>query len=448
MSRQEVLRYFENAKEFFDTTVKENIEKYRKGQKRLTLVDSEGIAVENATVKIKQKSHAFRFGANLFMLEEMETEEKNRLYRQYFKNVFNMATLPFYWDSVEPRQGELRYDKDAPKYYRRPPIDLCMEFCSENFIEPREHALAYEAHFPDWLSGAGVDTVKTELENRFETIAKRYGDKINTIEVTNEMFWWSGKTAFYDEDDYVEWCFKTARKYFPSNQLVVNEATDECWREVRRITNKYYGYIHNAMKNGAPIDAIGMQFHMFYDRQGEVERARSLYNPQNLYNYLDFYSKRINALQITEITIPAYSNEKEDEEIQAKIIEYLYTLWFSHPAVEQIIYWNLVDGYAYVPNPTPEEIRRTQGDMTVGENVYHGGLLRFDLSPKPAYLTLDRLINKEWHTELEVSTNTQGSVDICGFYGDYDVEITASGKTSKHRLTLDKNGSDTIKITI
>ena len=448
MNRQEVLRYFEDSRDFFDTTVKENIEKYRKGQKRLTLVDSEGNAVENATVKIKQKSHAFRFGANLFMLDEMETDEKNRLYRRRFKDVFNMATLPFYWNSIEPRQGELRYDKDAPKYYRRPPIDLCMEFCRKNGIEPREHALAYEQHFPKWLKGKDTQEVQALLTKRYAEIAQRYANEIPTIEVTNEMFWWEGVTDLYDCDDYVEWCFKLAAKYFPSNQLVVNEATDECWRLVRRSTNAYYAYIKSALQSGARIDAIGMQFHMFYDRAEEAERARSLYNPQNLYNYMDFFSKLINNLQITEVTIPAYSNDKEDEEIQAKIIEYLYALWFSHPAISQIIYWNLVDGYAYVPNPTPEEISRTQGDMTVGENVYHGGLLRFDLSPKPAYLTLDRLINKEWHTELESTTNAEGSVDICGFYGEYDVEISANGKTYTQSFSLDKNGSDAIKISI
>ena len=448
MDRQEVLRFFEGAKEFFDTTVKENIEKYRKGKCKITVSDVDGNGVAGAKIKIKQKSHAFRFGANLFMLDELETEEKNRLYKEYFKGVFNMATLPFYWTSIEPRQGELRYGKDAPKYYRRPPIDLCMEFCQENGIEPREHGLAYEQHFPQWIRGKSVCEVKALLEKRYREIAERYADKIPTIEVTNEMLWWDGVTDFYDCDDYVEWCFKTAERYFPNNRLVINENTEDCWRRVRRFVNPYYGYISSAIKSGARVDAIGMQYHVFYDRQGEKEIASSLYNPQNLYNYLGFFSRLVKDLQITEITIPAYSKDKRDEEIQAKIIEYLYTLWFSHPAVEQIVYWNLVDGYAYVPNPTPEEIRRTQGDMTVGENVYHGGLLRFDLSPKPAYEAIKRLVKEKWHTELEKSTNGEGSVDICGFFGDYDLEITAKERTVNAQISISKTGQNDFKITI
>ena len=437
--RYEVLHHFENSRDFFETTVSQNIEKHRQGDLTIQIEDKNGNKIKGAQVKVRQKSHAFRFGANIFMLDELESKEKNELYKKRFSDVFNMATLPFYWDTVEPRKGELRYDKSSSKYYRRPSIDLCMEFCQKNGIEPREHALAYEHHFPAWLKGESTDTVKSLLEERMRQIAKRYGDKIPTIEVTNEMFWWKGITDFYDEDDYIEWCFKTAERYFPNNQLVINEATDECWRDVRRSTGKYYSYIQKALMSGARIDAIGMQFHMFCTRQGELERASSLYNPENLYDYLDFYSRLISKLQITEITIPAYSNECEDEEIQAKLIEYLYTLWFSHPCVEQIIYWNLIDGYAYVENPTPEEIRRTQGDMTVGENVYHGGLLRFDLSPKPAYKAIKRLIQETWHTSLDLTTTAEGSVCFRGFLGDYEIEITDGNKTKVFEFTLSKN---------
>lgn len=434
-----VLDYFEKNKDFYKSTVYPNIEKHRKGSCTLRVCDKSGNPIKNARLKIKQTSHAFKFGANLFMLGELETEEKNRLYEKYFKDVFNMATLPFYWNTTEPQPKEYRFDKGCTKYYRRPPIDLCMEFCKENKIEPREHALAYEAHFPEWLRGKSVSEIKELLEERISIIAKRYKDDIPTIEVTNEMFWHSGKTPFYDEDDYIEWCFKTARKYFPNNQLVINEATEECWRDVRRATSRYYSYIKNAILCGADIDAIGMQFHMFYDRGEEMDRSSSLYNPTYLYSYLDFYSRLKDKLQITEITIPAYSNDMQDEEIQAKIIEYLYTLWFSHPSVEQIIYWNLIDGYAYVQDPTPEKIARTQGDMTIGENVYFGGLLRFDMSPKPAYLKIKELISKVWHTEVEDTTNDEGRAYFRGFFGNYEIEITTKDGYVKKEFTLEND---------
>ncbi len=442
--RLKVLECFEKNSDFYENTVKPNIEKYRKGDCKITVTDKDGRPIKNAHVKIKQKSHKFKFGANIFMLDELESNEKNRLYKERFSDVFNMATLPFYWNSTEPNPKEYRFEKSCSKYYRRPSIDLCIEFCKQHGIEPREHALAYEHMFPWWVKDKSVSEVKELLEERFKEIAKRYKDDIPTIEVTNEMFWWSGITSFYDEDDYIEWCLKTARKYFPNNDLVVNEAVDDSWRDVRRSCARYYSYVKYLLEKGVDIDAMGMQFHMFYDRNGEMERASSLYNPKNLYDYLDFYSRIIDKLQITEITIPAYSNEILDEEIQAKIIEYLYTLWFSHPNMEQIIYWNLVDGYAYVADPTPEKIARTQGDMTAGENVYYGGLLRFDMSPKPAYLKIKELTQKIWHTELDSTLNSLGCVDFRGFYGNYEIEISLDNGTVTKEFALNED----VKITI
>ncbi len=439
--RVRVLEVIKASKERFDKVIDENIEKNRKGDFRLTL-KSNGSAIKGAKIKIKQINHAFRFGANIFMLDELETPEKNEQYKSRFAELFNMATLPFYWESLEPEKGHLRYEKSSTPYYRRPAIDLCMEFCAEHGIEPREHALAYENQFPRWLSGASIDEVKRELERRYGEISSRYADKIRTIEVTNEMFWWHFKTEFYNDDNYIEWCFKLARKYFPKNQLVVNESTEECWLDACRMNAKYASYIQANLLKGAPIDAIGMQFHMFYPREREYEKAKHLYDAEFIYNRLDLYSRLRDALQITEITIPAYSNDPFDEQVQADIIEHLYRIWFSHPATEQIIYWNLIDGYAYVPNPTPEAIRHTQGNMSVGENVYYGGLLRFDMSPKPAYLKLKELITEVWHTELEADIDETGCVDFRGFYGDYELEIELDGRKIKQMIALTKEGKE------
>ncbi len=443
-NRYEALSYFEENKEFFDKTVNANIEKYRKGDMHLSLVDENGNGIPYANVKIKQIGHEFKFGANLFLLDEMESDEKNELYKEYFKKAFNMATLPFYWYSLEPERGKTRYDKDSPKYYRRPAIDLCMEFCKENGIEPREHALAYEHLFPVWLKDASVSEVKEALEKRYAEIARRYASKIPTIEVTNEMLWPydAGVTKFYNENDYVEWCFKTAEKYFPNNQLVINEYTEACWGASCRATDAYYAYTEANLLKGARIDAIGMQYHMFYNRREEMEKASYLYNPICLYDHMNLYSSLVKHLHLTEITVPAYSNDKDDEEIQARLIEYLYTLWFSHPCMEQIVYWNLVDGYAHVPNPTPERIRSSQGDMTVGENVYFGGLVRFDMTPKPAYYVICDLIHKRWHTEADLVLDDAGCASFRGFYGDYELEALTSKGLVKRRFTLSSKGEN------
>ena len=162
----------------------------------------------------------------------------------------------------------------------------------------------------------------------------------------------------------------------------------------------------NAVK-GAPIDAIGMQYHMFFRKEEAPQRTSNYYDPCHLYKIMDRYAKLNKPIEITEITIPAYSNNAEDEQLQAEILTYLYAIWFSHPNVEQIIYWNLVDGYAaFAP----------QGDMTSGENYFYGGLARFDFTKKPAYYALENLIKNVWHTQAECVSSEEGNAVFKVFF--------------------------------
>ncbi len=439
--RRKILDLFEDPAT--QKKLAENIERYRKGDARITIVDQNGDPMKGAKVRFTQSSHEFRFGANIFMLDEMETKEKNDKYKAYFAGLFNMATLPFYWKDTEPVKGMLRYDADSPKIYRRPPVGLCMEFCKKHGIEPREHALAYEQFFPEWLRGADTETTKRELERRFSEIAERYADDIPTIEVTNEMFWKEGVTEFYKDPDYVSWCFKLARKYFPKNNLSINDGGNFAYHG----NDPYYAYIKDAVEKSAPIDAVGYQFHMHFPAEKEYEMTRGYYDPARQYQIMDRYGE-FGKVQITEITIPSYTWEPEDEEIQGEIIKNLYTVWFSHPKIEQIIYWNLVDGYAYVADPSPERIAASRGDMTIGENLYRGGLLRFDMSPKAAYFKLKELIQSTWHTEDSLVTDENGVIAFRGFFGGYDLLIEADKKVYERRLSLSKAGDGNFILTI
>ena len=436
--RRKILEKFEANRDELERSVQDGIEAYRKGGAVVKAVDSEGKPIAGAKVIVRQKNHAFRYGANLFMLDELETPEKNEKYKEAFKRIFNMATLPFYWSDLEPEEGKPRYAKDSPKIYRRPAPDLCIEYCKQNGIEPREHALAYDQFFPEWLYDADIFKIKKKFEQRCAEISARYGADIRTIEVTNETWWAQGKTAIYNDPDFVEYSFKTARKYFGANELSINEHSG-VWEDNARTDDRYYMQVENALMKGAEIDAIGMQYHMFHRAEDEYERTRRTYDPNHLRAIMDLYGRFNKPIQITEVTIPAYSNKPEDEQLQAEIIRWLYSIWFSQPQVEQIIYWNLVDGYAaFAP----------QGDMTAGENYYYGGLMRFDLTPKPAYDMIDTLFNKEWRTNLDIEANADGETSFRGFYGDYELTVQSGDKSVTKSVTLSKTGKNEFTVTL
>lgn len=197
--------------------------------------------------------------------------------------------------------------------------------------------------------------VKCLLEKRFAEIDARYAGQIHCMEVINETLLWYDEwkdqgrwsTQFFFEDDLVEWSFQCARKYFPQHELIINEATEQAWDVHAAGRSAYSAVISDSIRKGAVIDGIGLQYHLFYSKEREAEQACPLLSPKRLYGCMDHYWNRYHKpLQVTEVTIPAYSNSAEDEALQAEVLEKLFTIWFSHPAMEAAIYWNLVDGYA------------------------------------------------------------------------------------------------------
>lgn len=387
--------------------IHDGIEKNRKG-------DFTVRATPGETVTVRLKKHKFRFGCNMFMLDEIPDDPaKNEIYKEKLSEFFNMATVPFYWDATEPEEGKTRYAADSAKIYRRPPTDLCVDFCEAHGMEPREHALCYDRFFSEWLWERPDEGVKHHLEKRMREISSRYADRIPTIEITNEMFWERGRTGFYASPDYVDFCFKTAEKYFPHNTLTINEWST-LWEAPETPWDNYACYIENELLRGGRIDAIGMQYHMFHRAERYFDATRKFYDLAQIFRTLDNYARFRKPMQITEVTIPAFTDAPEDEESQADVIERLYSLWFSYPNMTQIIYWNLADGYAAFTTP---------GNMADGENYYRGGLLRFDMSEKPAYKRLRHLITEVWTTSETVTADERGEAHFRGFFGEYEVTV-------------------------
>ena len=144
--RDAAMRYFREQASETDARVKAGIEANREGDATLVFTNAQGRPCERVHVKVRQLRHDFKYGANLFGLAETKNgAESAAAYRERFAAAFNMATLPFYWEGNEPQPGKTRFAKDSPYIYRRPPIDLCLEFCEAHGIEPKAHCLNYVA---------------------------------------------------------------------------------------------------------------------------------------------------------------------------------------------------------------------------------------------------------------------------------------------------------------
>ena len=434
--RDAVLRFFRASAAATDARVKAGIEANRKGDMTLLFTDVQGRPCENVHVKVRQLRHDFKYGANIFGLAETKNgSEHAAAYRERFAAAFNLATLPFYWQANEPEPGKYRFAKDSPYIYRRPPIDLCLEWCEANGIEPKAHCLDYISPglSPKRVKGS-VEREKELTEKRFRELAERYARRIPMWEVTNETFF-RGKnkdelSSFFSAPDFVEWNYKMAAKYFTSNRLVINEANPNVMVNFKGTASAYYKLIENALGKRCRIDSIGMQAHWLWKIGDKSfnKRVKSLYDPQFMFGLLDTYAKLGRSIQITEITIPAFSADPGDEAVQAELVRNLYSIWFSHKAMEAIIYWDLSDAYTWLPQSL-------------------GSLCHRDMSPKPAYNAICDLFGSEWRTNFDREA-AGGRLSFRGFCGTYEVEATSKGRTVKREFHVARENPAPVELTI
>ena len=88
------------------------------------------------------------------------------------------------------------------------------------------------------------------------------------------------------------------------------------------------------------------------------------------------------------------------------------------PGVEAITWWDFSDFQSWQNAPS--------------------GLLRKDMTPKPAYDELKRLIKGKWWTTADVTTDEKGESKVTGFLGDYTVTVAASGQRQPVKQMLKK----------
>lgn len=411
------------------------IEENRKGSGEIELVDHEGKSISNANIKLRQIRHEFHFGCNSFMLGQFDEEEKNAAHDEAFKNLFNLAVVPFYWDALEPEDGKLRFNKDSPNIYRRPAPDLVLEFCEANNIITKGHPLCWDILNPKWMP-LDKPSMASRLERRISEIADRYRDRIKIWDVCNEAIRLKPSSVeMRTPENHVELSFALANKYFPKT-TTLNYNDYLCWDNHAEYTPMYMLCRHLAKLN-CNLGGVGLQFHVVAREVANLlGEADVRLNPRHLLAMLDLYAKLGIPINISEITIPSYADLGDGHTFQKEVAERLYRLWFSHSAINGITWWNFIDDTAYVdPN-----------NSKWNENYYKGGLLNYDLSPKSAYESLKRLIKEEWQTDDTIAYTAGTDNRFRGFYGDYEVTVETNDGIFKDKLKLSKGSINKFKL--
>ena len=410
----QLLRHFHRPVAGTWERVELDIKRNRMGWGTVILKDSAGGPIKNCEIKVRQKTHDFKFGCNAFKWRDFEEEEKNTMYEEYFCRVFNEAVIPTFWYSLEPERGRLRYSADSVKMDRRPPIDPLLDWCDANGVAPKGHWLFCDNFVPDWLPTDSRKVMEL-LEERIADLGVRYGKRIRKWDVVNESFTFHPRRGPGINDssippDYVWQVFKMAEKYFPlQNEFIYNDGEGISFLGFAYDSSPMFLLADRLLRRGAKLDALGMQFHMYGDIEAHVNHTpKNYFDPAHILRVMDQLGQLHLPLHISEVSLPTFAELPRElaEELQAECFRGFYRLWFSQKNCESIVYWNLCDKTAFG-----------------GESIFDAGLIGANFEEKPSYRMLDELVNREWKTVETIATDEYGEACWNGFYGDYELEI-------------------------
>jgi endo-1,4-beta-xylanase len=383
------------------------IEEHRKAEAAVLVVDASGNPVPGAEISVEQTRHAFLFGCNIFQWGKLPDEKAEAAYRQRFTELFNYATLPFYWESYEPQRGEPIHEQ----------TEKLARWCRERGIATKGHPLAWNSGDPPWLPDDPEEIRRLQMA-RIDDCVSRLAGLIDRWDVVNEATHFDRPelvdrrapklSATWKQIGQVEFareCFDHARKAGQKATLLVNDyETGPAYAEViEKLVDKQGQRLY---------DAIGIQSHM---HDGAWSNSR-------IWEVCDRFARFGAPLHFTEATIvsgkrsgdgPAggspWPSTPEGEALQAREVVRFYTMLFSHPAVRAITWWDFSDYQAWQGAPA--------------------GLLRSDMTPKPAYEELNELIKGKWWTRAKLLTGADGTASIRGFLGGYRVTVSGEGAT-------------------
>jgi endo-1,4-beta-xylanase len=454
--------------------IDEDIDRFRKSDARLHFAD---IAPETE-VKVEQISHDFVFGANIFNYDQLGTSERNKRYKALFGTLFNSATIPFYWKKFEMEPGRPRFRQEywdtemfwnavsAPKdqpHWRRPASDPVVEFCESKGIRLHGHTMVWgnsKWQHPEWLYeqfcpkdekeklskfskeelskmssreiGAMAPQYAVELkkavEKRIGELASYYGSRFHSWDVVNESAVdFHGNAVTGDAitnskygnllpGDYTFQSFKKANEVLPVSAL----------RNINDYANNqnYTDQVKSLLKNGARIDVMGSQMHLFNPQQClDVAAGKEIETPQMVWNKMKIMSQAKLPIHLSEITITAPGDDAKGREIQAVIAYNLYRMWFSIENMMGITWWNIVDDCGAPGEPTTS------------------GLFTRNMEPKASFFALNTLVNQEWKTVLTAKSDKNSNIRFRGFKGRYRVTWKDKhGEAREQIFVLKKDG--------
>jgi endo-1,4-beta-xylanase len=381
----------------------ERIERIRKGDLAVRVIDRQGVAVPGAEVEVRMTRHAFGFGC--FAEEPMvqQGEDADR-YRAEFERLFNTGTCPIYWADWGWEAADQR-----DKYLAR------AQWLREKRMRVRGHTVIWPGWqwMPSRIRGLADDpaVLRAALDARVrDVLASTAPFGWEAYDLVNEPRFNRDIMDILGDDVMQSW-WHLAERVHPGPRYFLNDYAilTNGGRNEREVA-AYHAWIRRLLDADAPLGGIGFQGHF----------GNALTDPARVYEILDDFAQYGLPIHVTEFDI-----DTRDTAAQADYTRDFLTIAFSHEAVEMVVFWGFWEQVQWRPD---------------------GAMFRSDWSPKPNLDAYERLVLDEWWTDERVETDAEGRATVRGFCGDYVVEVSQGDRRAATTVRLERRGANLLVV--
>lgn len=405
------------------------IEKLRKANLQIQVVDAQGKPVSGAQVHVQMQQHSFGFGTavNAWLIGGKESEfpyskmrsgtkftaswDDAQNYRKILKQFFSSVTFeselrPHVW------KKQMSGSRGGKQLYRVF-ADQAVPWLQANNIGMRGHYLAwapmdFNAIEKEFV-GDPIGHRKWLWEHMGDVLPKT-SDYVTEWDTINHIIGW-GKHTYEKEyggpEIYAE-IMKEARRLAPNATHAINEGKVLPDGYKRKPYKKIVEFLN---EQGQAPDTVGFMAHF---------GLTSLTPPEELLEVYDDFAEVAPRLQLSEFDVEA----GDDEQLQADYYRDVMIASFSHPNFVSIIQWGFWEGAHWKSA---------------------AALWRTDWSLKPSGKVFVDLVTKQWWTDETVTSDSTGECELRGFLGDYKLTVKIENRTTQTLVTLKP---DTAKVRI